>query len=177
MAVVELPVNQWLRPELQLGAKNPRTLINWDIKNGRLVYKSKQYSWPLIGGNAIHSCKYECIQQCFIFLWLKIDPNWLPCYGFMWPHLLQPRDWKVVNLEYLYIIIGLRRYVVTRVAYVDGRTAGDGRRPAAGRNRGLRLWWASLKGDVTPARDLRGRTDGRAGTSSPTAERRDGLLV
>ena len=60
------------------------------------------------------------------------------------------------------MIIGLRRCVVTRVAYVDGRAAGGERRPAAGRNRGLGLWRASQNRDVTPAAWLT-RADGRAG--------------
>ena len=52
--------------------------------------------------------------------------------------------------------------MVTRVAYADGWAAGDERRPAAGRNRELGLWWASQNGDVTPAAWLT-RADGRAG--------------
>ena len=62
----------------------------------------------------------------------------------------------------LYTIIVLWRCVATRVAYVNGRVAGDERRPAAGRNRGLGLSRASQNRDVTPATWLT-RADGRAG--------------
>jgi len=68
---------------------------------------------------------------------------------------------------YLYIIIGLWKCVATRVAYMDGRSAGDERRPAAGRNRGPGLWRASQNGDVTPVTWLKRvwltRANGRAG--------------
>jgi len=42
----------------------------------------------------------------------------------------------------------------------QARAAGDERRPAAGRNRGLGLWQASQNRDVTPAEWLT-RADGR----------------
>jgi len=82
------------------------------------------------------------------------------------------------------IIIGLSRCVATRVAYVDGRTtvgrqaraADDERRPAAGRNRGFGRRRASQIAMSLQGRGVRGRTDGRAGTSNPAAERLDGLL-
>jgi len=65
--------------------------------------------------------------------------------------------------------------VATRVAYMDRWAAGDERRPAAGRNRGLRLWRKAKIVMSRQRRGLRVRTDGRAGTSNPTAERRAGL--
>jgi len=66
-------------------------------------------------------------------------------------------DCRMNDLNYLYIIIKLRRCVATRVAYMDKRTDGRG-------SGGRQKW-----------RALRGRTDGRAGTGNPAAEWRDGL--
>ena len=63
------------------------------------------------------------------------------------------------------------------MAYVDGRAAGDERRPAAGQNRGFGLWRASPNRDVTPAAWL-SRADGRTGGyKQSAAERRAGLLL
>jgi len=64
---------------------------------------------------------------------------------------------------------------------LDGRAAGDERRPAAGRNRGLGLWRASQNRDVTPAawltRAWLTRTDGRAGGYKRSRRRAVGWLV
>ena len=69
------------------------------------------------------------------------------------------------------------------MAYVDGRTVGrqaraasGERRPTAGRNRGIGRRRAGQNRDVTPGAWFT-RTDGRAGTGNPTAERRDGLFI
>jgi len=72
------------------------------------------------------------------------------------------------------------------VAYVGGRTGAgrrrrkrtdDGRRPAAGGVMGRGGRRASQNRYVTLGRGLRGRTDGRAGTSHPVTERCDGLYL
>jgi len=60
------------------------------------------------------------------------------------------------------------------LTWTDGRT-GDERRPAAGQKKGLGRGGQAKIAISRQRRGLRGRTDGRAGTSNPAAERRDGL--
>jgi len=91
------------------------------------------------------------------------DVWWMWRFKYLYLIYLRTYCRYVINGMFNYhlcIIIGLWRCVATRVAYVDGRVAGDERKPAAGRNRGLGLWRASHIAMSRQRCGLRGRTGG-----------------